>query len=94
MGNEMILQLPLSVYDSISLVCEKMADINFLRQNIREDYFEAYDRDNADGRFSIAWEYNRYGALFRIMDLCLDNVYKMLCDAEAVLDEQHAASKE
>ena len=80
-----------SVHDSVSLVCEKMSDINFLRQEIREEYFEKYNSNNENDRLNIAWEYDRYGALFRIMDICLDEVCKLLKNAESELTTQKKA---
>lgn len=61
----------LEIYDNINLLSERLADIRYLEQKIREDFFEKYDGDNQEDTFRIAYEFNRYASLYRILGRCL-----------------------
>jgi hypothetical protein len=64
----------IQICDTVGLLNEKLKDVCYLMQEIREDYFEAYDNNKSQDRESIAWEYDRYAALYRILDGCIYDV--------------------
>ena len=72
----------IAVCDNISLAHEKIKDARYLMQEILKEYFEKYDSDDCKDRISIAWEYDRYSAFFRILMDCIDGATKFISVAE------------
>lgn len=73
----------IQIKDNLGLATDKIADIRYLIQEIREEYFEKYDRNNLKNRLSIAWEYERYGAFFNILIDSLESVFEMIEEVES-----------
>lgn len=66
------------IKDNLGLATDKIDDIRYLIQEIREEYFEKYDRNNADDRICISWEYSRYKAFFNILANSLENIFDII----------------
>ena len=71
------------IKDNLGLATEKIAAIRYLIQEIREEYFEKYARNNPKDRLSIAWEYKCYGAFFNILIDSLESVFEMIEEVES-----------
>ena len=68
-----------------------MEDIQRIKPNsyeIREEYFEKYDRNNADDRICISWEYSRYKAFFNILINSLENIFEIIEETESNVLQQ------
>lgn len=78
----------LEVCDNIGLLNEKMGDINYLMQEIREEYFERFDGHKKKDEWRIACEHNRYAALFRILDICIYEIAENLITMDKALNNQ------
>lgn len=81
------------ICDNIGLMSEKMEDISYLAQDIREEYFEKYDRDSQQDKEAIVWEYNRYASLYRILDNCIFEVAEILAQMDKALITRSKAVK-
>lgn len=66
----------MELHDNIGLLSEKMTDIQYLEQEIH-DFFETYDGDKQDDEYQIAYEFNRYASLCRILDCCIFEAVKL-----------------
>lgn len=65
---------------------EKMEDVRYLMQDIREDYFEHYDGDKETDRMGLCWDHNRYAALYRLVDEAIFSVSERLSELKGILD--------
>lgn len=72
----------LNLIDALALVTEKLEDARYLMQDIKEDFFDKFDPDDDKDRLDIAWDYPRYAALFRILEISVDDIYEVLKNAE------------
>lgn len=71
----------LNLIDALALVTEKLEDARYLMQDIKEEFFDKFNPDDED-RLNIAWDYPRYAALFRILEISVDDIYEVLKNAE------------
>lgn len=76
------------IKDNLGIVTDKIDDIRCLIQEIREEYFEKYDRNNADDRICISWEYSRYKAFFNILINSLENIFEIIEETESNVLQQ------
>ena len=76
------------IKDNLGIVTDKIDDIRYLIQEIREEYFEKYDRNNADDRIFISWEYSRYKAFFNILINSLENIFEIIEETESNVLQQ------
>ena len=54
----------IQIKDNLSLTVGKIADIKFLIEIIRENYFNQYNVDTPNDRQAIVWEHKQAKALF------------------------------
>ena len=64
----------IQIKDNLSLTVGKIADIKFLIEIIRENYFNQYNVD----RQAIVWEHKQAKALFNILADNLENIFKTI----------------
>ena len=77
----------LEIYDNIEIATEKLGDIAYLTQEIREEYFERYNDTQQSDRDGIAWDYHRYAALYRILDNCIHEVTILIREIDKELNK-------
>ncbi len=82
----------IEVCDIVGLLSEYADDALYLTQEIREEYFEAYDGKNENDVFSLANDHNRYAALFRILDSRFWEITKSLRDLNRELNKRGAVT--
>ena len=58
----------IQIKDNLSLTVGKIADIKFLIEIIRENYFNQYNVDTPNDRQAIVWEHKQAKALFNIWE--------------------------
>ena len=68
----------INMRDVIGLAAEKLGDIEYLAQEIREVYFELYDCEKPTCMSSIVHEHKRYTSLYRILSDCVRDVTQLL----------------
>lgn len=68
----------INMRDVIGLAAEKLGDIEYLSQEIREEYFEPYDCKNPTDMSAIVHEHTRYTSLYRILSDCVSDVTQLL----------------
>lgn len=67
------MDLSIDIIDTIDEIDGNLQDLKYLIQEIGENFFEKYDRHSDEK--SIAWEYNRYRSLFRLLSGRLYDVF-------------------
>lgn len=68
----------IQIKDNLSLTVGKIADIKFLIEIIRENYFNQYNVDTPNDRQAIVWEHKQAKALFNILADNLENIFKTI----------------
>lgn len=63
------------IIDDITLANANLRDIEQLSQTIRNGYFSMSDKSVKENESAIIYEYDRYAALYRILD---DRLYKVI----------------
>ncbi len=68
----------INMRDVIGLAAEKLDDVKYLAQEIREEYFEQYDCEKPTDMSAIVYEHKRYTSLYRILSDCVSDVTQLL----------------
>ena len=68
----------IQIKDNLSLTVGKIADIKFLIEIIRENYFNQYNVDTPNDRQAIVGEHKQAKALFNILADNLENIFKTI----------------
>lgn len=80
----------IDIVDSITLVSDHLRDIEKLSQTIRNGYFSIPDKAVGENEGTIIYGYDKYAALYRILDDRLCEVLEQLQKAAAALvDDYH-----
>lgn len=75
----------INMRDVIGLAAEKLGDIEYLAQEIREEYFEPYDCEKPTDMSAILHEHTRYTSLYRILSDCVSDVTQLLRETQKQL---------
>lgn len=81
----------LEICDNVGLLSEKLEDIGYLMQEIREKYFDKYDRKREKDALGIVWDYDRYASLCRILSNCIYEVTEQIKEMDTALSSQEKA---
>lgn len=65
----------IQIKDNLSLTVGKIADIKFLIEIIRENYFNQYNVNAPSDHQAIIWEHRQAKALFNILADNLENIF-------------------
>lgn len=76
--------------DKITMLRFNLERAETVLQEITVSFFNAYDSSTEDGRFSIVWEYERYGIF---ADIVSDYLFKMRKELQDLSGEELAAQK-
>ena len=68
----------IQIKDNLSLTVGKIADIKFLIEIIRENYFNQYNVNAPSDYQAIIWEHRQAKALFNILADNLENIFKTI----------------
>lgn len=68
----------IQIKDNLSLTVGKIADIKFLIEIIRENYFNQYNVNAPSDHQAIIWEHRQAKALFNILADNLENIFKTI----------------
>ena len=66
----------IQIKDNLSLTVGKIADIKFLIEIIRENYFNQYNVNAPSDHQAIIWEHRQAKALFNILADNLENIFE------------------